>query len=303
MQWVAKAAAWNLVGGYCSYEGGPDYGGGDTINLDNRILCNRDPGMATEYKYNLDDAFFGLGANMAVQFTLTSAYTRYGCWGLTDDVAYPDRNYKFQAARDLLGEPGPPGQATNPDPGNGETGVSATAELSWTAGSGTESHDVYFGTATSPPFIQNQPETTYNPDTMAEYTTYYWRIDEVNAYGTTTGVLWSFTTGAAGCVPSTMHVDSITVSAVSVGGGYSKGRAEVVILDNCGDPVSGALVSGTFTGDINESGSDTTDDNGLAVIDTVGTARPLKSLTFCVDSVTDTLTYNAGDNVETCDSL
>ena len=107
IQWVAKAAAWNFVGGYCSYEGGPDFGGGSTKNIANRILCNRDPGMAIEYKYNLDEAFFGLGANLAMQFTLTSGYNRYGCWGLTDDVTIPDRNYKFQAARDLIGDPAP----------------------------------------------------------------------------------------------------------------------------------------------------------------------------------------------------
>jgi len=200
MQWVAKAAAWQLVGGFSSYEGGPDYGGGDTTNIANRILCNRDPGMATEFKYNLDDAFFALGANLATQFTLTSSYQRYGCWGLTDDVTNPDRNYKFQAARDLLGTPTPPGQATNPSPANGATGVSTTADLIWTAGSGATSHDVYFGTVSPPPFKVNQTATTYDTGTMATSTTYYWRIDEKNDYGTTTGVVWSFTTGSGASV-------------------------------------------------------------------------------------------------------
>jgi len=91
-----------------------------------------------------------------------------------------------------------PGQATNPNPANGATGVSITADLSWTAGSGATSHDVYFGTAASPPFIQNQTATTYDTGTMANSTTYYWKIDEKNASGTTTGVVWSFTTAAAG---------------------------------------------------------------------------------------------------------
>jgi len=40
-----------------------------------------------------------------------------------------------------------PGQATNPSPANGATNVSITADLSWTAGSGATSHDVYFGTS------------------------------------------------------------------------------------------------------------------------------------------------------------
>ena len=34
----------------------------------------------------------------------------------------------------------------------------------------------------------------FDPGTLASATLYYRRIDEVNASGTTTGVLWSFTT-------------------------------------------------------------------------------------------------------------
>ena len=93
---------------------------------------------------------------------------------------------------------GPPGQASNPSPANGATGVSTTATLSWTAGAGATSHDVYFGTANPPAFIRNQTAATYSPGTMASGTTYYWRIDEKNASGTTTGAVWSFTTQSGG---------------------------------------------------------------------------------------------------------
>ncbi len=96
----------------------------------------------------------------------------------------------------LSGPPVPPEQATNPDPADGATDVSVNADLSWTAGSGATSHDVYFGQTTSPPFIQNQAGTTYDPGTLSEVTTYYWRIDEVGPGGTTTGNVWSFTTAA-----------------------------------------------------------------------------------------------------------
>ncbi len=93
--------------------------------------------------------------------------------------------------------PPPPDQATNPSPADGATDVSVDADLSWTAGSGATSHDVYFGDTTSPPFVQNQAGTTYDPGTLDEVTTYYWRIDEVGDGGTTTGDVWSFTTAAA----------------------------------------------------------------------------------------------------------
>jgi len=92
----------------------------------------------------------------------------------------------------------PPGQASSPSPANGETKVSRSVILSWTAGSGADSHDVYFGTNPSPgasEFQGNQTETTFTPSYLAKNTWYYWRIDEVNAGGTTAGVVWSFRTG------------------------------------------------------------------------------------------------------------
>lgn len=103
-QWIARASAWNLPGGFVSYEGGPDHGGGSTVNIGNRILAERNAGMCDEMRYNLDDAFIQLGGNLAMQFTLTSGYNRYGCWGLTDDVNYPHRNFKFACLQSLLNE-------------------------------------------------------------------------------------------------------------------------------------------------------------------------------------------------------
>jgi hypothetical protein len=85
-------------------------------------------------------------------------------------------------------------QARNPNPSNGAIGVNTTADLNWTAGVGATSHDVYFGTSNPPPFLLNRVTTTFDPGTMAYSTKYYWRIDEVDAYGTTTGTVWSFTT-------------------------------------------------------------------------------------------------------------
>ncbi len=90
----------------------------------------------------------------------------------------------------------PPGQAANPNPATGATGVSITNDLSWSAGSGATSHDVYFGTTSPGTSRGNQTATTYDTGTMAYSTIYYWRIDEKNANGTTTGVVWSFTTAA-----------------------------------------------------------------------------------------------------------
>jgi hypothetical protein len=89
---------------------------------------------------------------------------------------------------------GLPSPASNPNPTDGAMFVSTTADLSWTAGSLTTSHDVYFGTNNPPPFIGNQTTTIYDPGEMDYSTTYYWRIDAVAAAGKTNGVVWSFTT-------------------------------------------------------------------------------------------------------------
>jgi len=87
-----------------------------------------------------------------------------------------------------------PGKATNPSPANGATGVAPTGtSLSWTAGTDATSHDVYFGTVSPGTFIGNQVGTSYAIlGTMAQSKTYYWRIDEKNSVGTTTGDIWSF---------------------------------------------------------------------------------------------------------------
>jgi len=88
-----------------------------------------------------------------------------------------------------------PARASNPHPYNAVRDVDTNADLSWTAGSDAESHDVYFGTTNPPLFIRNQTATIFDPGAMAGNTTYYWRIDEVNMWGTTTGTVWRFTTG------------------------------------------------------------------------------------------------------------
>jgi hypothetical protein len=87
-------------------------------------------------------------------------------------------------------------KASNPNPANYATNVDLNAVLIWTAGSGAASHDVYFGTSNPPAFIGNQIYTIFDPGTMDYYTTYFWRIDELNTVGIATGDIWRFTTRA-----------------------------------------------------------------------------------------------------------
>jgi len=97
-----------------------------------------------------------------------------------------------------------PLQANSPSPVDSTTGVNIDADLSWTAGLYAELHDVYLGqsydavlnaTKASAEYKGTQSSTTYDHPVSFDYaTTYYWRIDEVNSTGTTTGNVWSFTT-------------------------------------------------------------------------------------------------------------
>ena len=89
----------------------------------------------------------------------------------------------------------PPDQATNPNPANGAANININVVISWAPGARAESHDIYFGTQSPGTFQRNQTETTFAPGTLLSGKTYYWRIDEVNFYGKTTGTVWSFKTG------------------------------------------------------------------------------------------------------------
>ena len=86
-------------------------------------------------------------------------------------------------------------RATDPDPPDGWAERWAMPwRLRWTPGDGAESHDIYFGQTNPPQFQISQTVTTFETGYLLETTTYYWRIDEVNAEGKTTGEVWSFET-------------------------------------------------------------------------------------------------------------
>jgi hypothetical protein len=87
-------------------------------------------------------------------------------------------------------------KAVSPSPFNNAPNIRVNAQLSWAAGLGAASHDVYFGTASPGASQGNQPLTpaTFDPGTLTPGTTYYWRIDEVNGPNTVTGDIWSFST-------------------------------------------------------------------------------------------------------------
>ncbi len=96
--------------------------------------------------------------------------------------------------------------AYSPLPPDGAIYLPADTDLSWSPGQGAINHEVYFGTdknavanAEASVFKGSQVLATFEPDTLAMETTYFWRIDETDAAGTKhVGQVWSFTTTIPG---------------------------------------------------------------------------------------------------------
>jgi hypothetical protein len=121
----------------------------------------------------------------------------------------------------------PPGTPANPSPANNATGVSATPTLTWTGGGDATSHDVYFGTSSTPPLIANVSGASYNPGTLSSSTTYYWRIVAKNNVGSTSSATWSFTTVSPGCSYS------VSLPGISIPSGNFTGTVSVTAAIGC----------------------------------------------------------------------
>jgi hypothetical protein len=143
------------------------------------------------------------------------------------------------------GPSGVPQQASELYPADHAMQVHVDRDMKWVAGFGATSHDVYFGTSSSPAFIGNQAGLTYDPGTLSTATRYYWRIDEKNGSGTTTGTVHSFITRggscpldpAAGVAPASYSMDL---------GTYVSGNMASLTADDSNDFVVASTATGDF---------------------------------------------------------
>ncbi|MBP9084381.1 MAG: hypothetical protein KBH11_14980, partial [Bacteroidia bacterium] len=118
-----------------------------------------------------------------------------GAWArLVDLGATLTFNWNIRAVVDnLLG----PGQATNPTPTNGATGVSLTGvNLSWTNPVGATSNRVLFGTNQSAltAIHSGSLVSSVSAPALSYYTIYYWQVNEIAGGDTTYGPVWAFLT-------------------------------------------------------------------------------------------------------------
>jgi hypothetical protein len=105
--------------------------------------------------------------------------------------------------------------------------------------------------------------------------------------------------GGGPCTPTDCHVQSLACGTAAGSQGKKYGQVTVTIQDDCGNPVVGADVTGTFTGDYNEQLTETTNGSGVAVITTT-TQIKKPTYQFCVDDVVASLPYDATDNIVDC---
>tara|TARA_B100000809_G_scaffold48251_1_gene42954 strand:+ start:5055 stop:8264 length:3210 start_codon:yes stop_codon:yes gene_type:complete len=87
-----------------------------------------------------------------------------------------------------------PEKATNPKPEDNTLDDNSPTNLTWDTGLRAASHLVHFGEQNPPLFIAEASGSSHDLPDLKPNTTYYWRIDEKNAVGTSSGDLWSFTT-------------------------------------------------------------------------------------------------------------
>jgi hypothetical protein len=86
--------------------------------------------------------------------------------------------------------------ASNPSPADQGIDAPVFPKLSWTPDPNAVLHHVYFGTDVLPPFASSEAETVFSPGRLAPYTSYYWRVDELDDQARKTiGPVWTFVTG------------------------------------------------------------------------------------------------------------
>ena len=140
-----------------------------------------------------------------------------------------------------------PGAVGTPIPSNGAVDVTQTQILTWVASDNATSHEVYFGTDKDAVRIADNSSPEYkgskilgsenhDPGKLEWDSTYYWRVDEVEAGGTQTGLVWSFTTANFLIVDDFESYNDINE------GEAGSNRIYLAWADGYDDPTNGALV-------------------------------------------------------------
>jgi hypothetical protein len=190
-----------------------------TIELDvwTHVVATWDGGMMRIYKNGEEVGSLAKGGSLSTDNTVKASIGNQPADigdrpfdGLIDEVLVADRALSELQVQDLVGGILPDWRkASDPTPADGALHDDTWVNLGWIPGETAVSHDVYLGenfddvaNGTGDTFQGNQagifiiagfPGFPY-PNGLVNGTTYYWRVDEVEADGVTVikGDVWSF---------------------------------------------------------------------------------------------------------------
>jgi hypothetical protein len=148
-----------------------------------------------------------------------------------------------------------PAQVTNPVPISGASSINTSVNLSWSAAAGATGYDVYFGTTSALTVAHRVAVNSgigYTASSLVNGTQYYWRVDSIGPFGTTTGPVWSFTAGVPVAASSPIPSNGATSvsTATSLGWAASNGATSYDVYLG----TSSALDSGDLKGSVDSPG-------------------------------------------------
>ncbi len=179
--------------------------------------------------------------------TLTDNTTYYWKIVAHDDHSHSTEGDMWQFTTGVgSGTNQPPSAPSNPSPADNTTNVSTSVLLSWSCSDpdgDPRTYDVYFGTASTPPLANSgQSNTLYNPGTLEEETTYYWKIVAHDDHShSTDGDIWQFTTESTNQPPNAPSSPSPTDNATDV-------STSTTLSWSCNDPDGDPLTYDVYFG-------------------------------------------------------
>ncbi len=210
-------------------------------NTWHHIAWVRDKATNANYMYidgGLETTIATLGADLTFNTTHKIGGDNRGSppnfHGLLDDVQIYSRALSQEEIQEvMIGIP--PGSASNSSPANKATDVPRDVTLSWAQGefaAPTDGHKVYFGDNFND--VNDaiggvaQDVNSYTPAQRLDFdTTYYWRVDEVNAPPTShiefKGNVWRFTTE-----PFAYPIAGNNITATASGSAANKGPENTI---------------------------------------------------------------------------
>lgn len=193
------------------------------------------------------------------------------------------------------------------------TATDTTATITWLTDEPATSIINYGTTTALGSTVSDSTLTTTHSITLTGLTastTYYFEVQSADAAGNLTvnnngGLLYSFTTTAT--PTNTLHVASIVMSTTAYklkGITYTYATAYVTVTDQNGNLISGATVSGHWSGLTTDVDTGITNLSGVVAFNSDPVANAVGTFTFTVDNITLAgYTYDPAANVQTSASI